>query len=92
MNEKSRVGDVLLLAWLVIGIVVVAIASGFGRLVTDAEDLAGVLRIDTDRWLQEVDNRESHLAQFDGLPAPIWDAHRRVAESLRQWKATPGIG
>jgi phosphoenolpyruvate carboxykinase (GTP) len=27
-------------------------------------------------------NREEHLAQFDGLPEEIWEAHRRVAAAL----------
>ena len=26
--------------------------------------------------------RESHLAQFGGLPEEIWEAHRRVAAAL----------
>ena len=26
--------------------------------------------------------RDAHLAQFDGLPAEIWEAHRRVTEEL----------
>jgi phosphoenolpyruvate carboxykinase (GTP) len=28
--------------------------------------------------------RESHLAQFDGLPEEIWAAHRRVAAALEE--------
>jgi phosphoenolpyruvate carboxykinase (GTP) len=27
-------------------------------------------------------HREKHLAQFDGLPEEIWEAHRRVAKAL----------
>jgi phosphoenolpyruvate carboxykinase (GTP) len=26
--------------------------------------------------------REQHLAQFDGLPNEIWEAHRRIAADL----------
>lgn len=45
-------------------------------------DLDTVLTIDTDRWKQEMGHREKHLAQFDGLPEEIWEAHRRVAAAL----------
>jgi hypothetical protein len=27
-------------------------------------------------------NRKEHLAQFDGLPEQIWEAHRRVTAAL----------
>jgi phosphoenolpyruvate carboxykinase (GTP) len=47
-----------------------------------AEDLEAVLTIDLDRWRQEMDFREEHLAQFDGLPEEIWEAHRRVKAAL----------
>jgi phosphoenolpyruvate carboxykinase (GTP) len=29
-----------------------------------------------------MEHRAEHLAQFDGLPEEIWEAHRRVARSL----------
>jgi len=45
-------------------------------------DLDTILTIDTDRWRQEIGFREKHLAQFDGLPEEIWEAHRRVATAL----------
>jgi phosphoenolpyruvate carboxykinase (GTP) len=45
-------------------------------------DLDTILSIDTARWRQEMANREEHLAQFDGLPEEIWEAHRRVAAAL----------
>jgi phosphoenolpyruvate carboxykinase (GTP) len=45
-------------------------------------DLDTILTIDTDRWRQEIGFREKHLAQFDGLPEEIWEAHRRVAAAL----------
>ncbi len=45
-------------------------------------DLDTILSIDTDRWNQEMKFREEHLAQFDGLPEEIWEAHRRVAQAL----------
>jgi phosphoenolpyruvate carboxykinase (GTP) len=45
-------------------------------------DLDTILTIDTARWRQEMANREEHLAQFDGLPEEIWEAHRRVAAAL----------
>ena len=41
-----------------------------------------ILSIDEDRWRQEIEFREKHLEQFDGLPDEIWAAHRRVAEAL----------
>ena len=46
------------------------------------QDLATILSIDTERWRQEIGHREQHLAQFDGLPEQIWQAHRRVASAL----------
>jgi phosphoenolpyruvate carboxykinase (GTP) len=46
------------------------------------EDLDRILTIDVDRWRQEIGFREDHLAQFDGLPEEIWEAHRRVAKDL----------
>jgi phosphoenolpyruvate carboxykinase (GTP) len=48
----------------------------------DPAALATILSIDEDRWRQEIEFREKHLAQFDGLPDEIWAAHRRVAEAL----------
>ena len=45
-------------------------------------DLAKILSIDTERWVAEMGYREQHLAQFDGLPEEIWQAHRRVAAAL----------
>jgi phosphoenolpyruvate carboxykinase (GTP) len=48
----------------------------------DAADLDTLLTIDTARWRQEMGFRERHLAQFDGLPEEIWEAHRRVAAEL----------
>jgi phosphoenolpyruvate carboxykinase (GTP) len=48
----------------------------------DAGDLDTLLTIDTARWRQEMEHREQHLAQFDGLPEEIWEAHRRVARAL----------
>jgi len=51
-------------------------------LIIDDLDLDEVLSIDVDRWRQEMGFRETHLAQFDGLPAEIWEAHRRVAAAL----------
>ncbi len=45
-------------------------------------DLDTILTIDTERWQQEIGFREKHLAQFDGLPEEIWEAHRRVAQAL----------
>ena len=47
-----------------------------------AEDLNRILTIDTDRWRQEMQHREEHLAQFDGLPEEIWAAHRRITAAL----------
>jgi phosphoenolpyruvate carboxykinase (GTP) len=46
------------------------------------EELDKLLTIDIARWRQEMVHREQHLAQFDGLPEVIWEAHRRVAAAL----------
>ena len=46
------------------------------------EDLDTILTIDIARWRQEIAHREQHLAQFEGLPEQIWQAHRRVAAAL----------
>jgi phosphoenolpyruvate carboxykinase (GTP) len=48
------------------------------------DDLETILSIDSDRWRQEMAHREEHLAQFDGLPEEIWQAHRRVAAALAE--------
>ena len=53
-------------------------------LAIDAADLDKLLTIDTARWRQEMGFREQHLAQFDGLPEEIWEAHRRVAGHLAE--------
>jgi phosphoenolpyruvate carboxykinase (GTP) len=45
-------------------------------------DLERLLSIDIARWRQEIANREEYLAQFEGLPEQIWEAHRRVAAAL----------
>jgi phosphoenolpyruvate carboxykinase (GTP) len=47
-----------------------------------AADLDKILSIDSERWTQEMARREQHLAQFEGLPEEIWQAHRRVAAAL----------
>jgi phosphoenolpyruvate carboxykinase (GTP) len=46
------------------------------------QDLEAILTIDIERWRQEMEFREEHLSQFDGLPEEIWEAHRRVAKAL----------
>jgi phosphoenolpyruvate carboxykinase (GTP) len=46
------------------------------------KDLETLLSIDVPRWGQEMRHREEHLAQFEGLPEEIWEAHRRVAKAL----------
>jgi phosphoenolpyruvate carboxykinase (GTP) len=48
----------------------------------EPEDLERLLTIDVPRWREEMEHRAEHLAQFDGLPEEIWEAHRRVARSL----------
>ncbi|WP_257183618.1 phosphoenolpyruvate carboxykinase (GTP) [Corynebacterium cystitidis] len=48
------------------------------------EDLDAVLRIDEDRWRQEMEHRSEHLAQFDNLPQEIWDAHERMKKALEE--------
>jgi phosphoenolpyruvate carboxykinase (GTP) len=52
-----------------------------GLLIGDA-DLATLLSVNLERWQQEMGFRETHLAQFSGLPDEIWQAHRRVAAAL----------
>ena len=46
------------------------------------EDLDKLLSVDVEPWRREMRRREEYLAQFDGLPDEIWEAHRRVAEPL----------
>jgi phosphoenolpyruvate carboxykinase (GTP) len=41
-----------------------------------------LLAVDLQRWSREVASREEHLAQFEGLPEPIWAAHRRLAQLI----------
>jgi phosphoenolpyruvate carboxykinase (GTP) len=65
-----------------VGIVPTEDELDLGGCKVDPQDLAKLLSIDTERWRQEIDNREQHLAQFDGLPEAIWEAHRRVAAAL----------
>jgi phosphoenolpyruvate carboxykinase (GTP) len=45
-------------------------------------DLDTILSIDVERWRREMRHRAEHLAQFDGLPEEIWEAHRRIAAAL----------
>jgi phosphoenolpyruvate carboxykinase (GTP) len=52
-----------------------------GLSINDA-DLDTLLSVDMERWRLEAAFREAHLAQFDGLPEEIWQAHRRVAAAL----------
>jgi phosphoenolpyruvate carboxykinase (GTP) len=52
-------------------------------------DLVRLLSLDLGRWMQEVDHRAQHLAQFDGLPHEIWAAHHKVAGELHR-HAEPG--
>jgi phosphoenolpyruvate carboxykinase (GTP) len=62
-----------------VGIVPVKSELNLDGMAIDAPDLKKLLTIDADRWRQEMEFRERHLAQFDGLPEAIWEAHRRVA-------------
>ena len=41
-------------------------------------DLNGLLSIDREQWQQEMISREEHIAQFDGLPDEIWQAHNAM--------------
>jgi phosphoenolpyruvate carboxykinase (GTP) len=65
-----------------VGIVPAKSELNLDGLAIDAPDLDKLLTIDADRWRQEMEFRERHLAQFDGLPEAIWEAHRRVAAQL----------
>ena len=62
-----------------VGVVPAKSELNLDGLAIDRGDLDKLLTIDADRWRQEMEFRERHLAQFDGLPAEIWAAHRRVA-------------
>jgi phosphoenolpyruvate carboxykinase (GTP) len=62
-----------------VGIVPARSELNLDGVLIDGPDLNKLLTIDADRWRQEMDFRERHLAQFDGLPEAIWEAHRRVA-------------
>ncbi len=65
-----------------VGIVPAEAELNLDGLEIDAADLRTLLTIDTSRWRQEMGFRERHLAQFEGLPEEIWEAHRRVAAAL----------
>jgi phosphoenolpyruvate carboxykinase (GTP) len=62
-----------------VGIVPAKSELNLDGLEIDGGDLDKLLTIDADRWRQEMEFRERHLAQFDGLPEEIWAVHRRVA-------------
>jgi phosphoenolpyruvate carboxykinase (GTP) len=62
-----------------VGIVPAQSELNLDGLAIDRGDLDKLLTIDAHRWRQEMEFRERHLAQFDGLPEEIWAAHRRVA-------------
>ncbi|MFZ0141078.1 MAG: phosphoenolpyruvate carboxykinase (GTP) [Aeromicrobium sp.] len=51
-----------------------------------AGDLETILSIDTDRWSQEMANREEHLKLFNGMPEAIWAAHRDMAAAVEAEK------
>ncbi|VEI13906.1 phosphoenolpyruvate carboxykinase (GTP) [Trueperella bialowiezensis] len=48
------------------------------------EDLDQLLYIDEKKWLAEMERREEHLEQFDGLPEEIWEAHRDVLKKFEE--------
>ena len=59
------------------------VKSAVGTLPAKSElDLDGLIIDDADLERQEMGFRETHLAQFDGLPAEIWEAHRRMTDAL----------
>lgn len=47
------------------------------------KDLEAILSFDAAQWERECAHREEHLAQFEGLPEEIWEAHRRVTEAVK---------
>jgi phosphoenolpyruvate carboxykinase (GTP) len=49
--------------------------------ISDA-DLESLLSIDRAQWQTEMEARAEHLAQFEGLPQPVQDAHDRMAAAL----------
>lgn len=52
-------------------------------------DLERLLAYDAEAWQREIESREEHLAQFEGLPQEIWQAHRRLADAVRSDAARP---
>ncbi len=46
-------------------------------------DLNRLLSIDRDQWQQEMISREEHIAQFDGLPDEIWQAHNAMKAAFQ---------
>jgi phosphoenolpyruvate carboxykinase (GTP) len=67
-----------------VGIVPAAAELDLEGVAITPADLAEILSIDTERWIAEMGHREQLLAQFDGLPEEIWQAHRRVAAALAE--------
>jgi phosphoenolpyruvate carboxykinase (GTP) len=73
-----------------VGIIPTADELNLEGMTIDQDDLDTVLSIDVDRWLQEMEHRQEHLEQFDGLPESIWEAHRRVHAALQELKDEQG--
>ena len=65
-----------------IGTLPVAEELNLEGLSVSRNDLDRLLSVDMERWRKEVVSRQEYLSQFPGLPAEIWDAHRRLATAL----------
>ncbi|MBS3182431.1 phosphoenolpyruvate carboxykinase (GTP) [Leucobacter manosquensis] len=55
-----------------------------------AEDLDRLLRIDTKRWMEEVQHRQGHLASLPDVPREILDVHEALSTALTRQAASAG--
>lgn len=46
------------------------------------EVLAGLLSIDKDAWMQEVEDQKAHLARFEKLPAELQEQYNALAARI----------
>ncbi|MCQ9369257.1 phosphoenolpyruvate carboxykinase (GTP) [Brevibacterium sp. 91QC2O2] len=70
-----------------VGVVPDAAELDLGGLDLPTADLDRLLSIDTDRWMEEMENRQTHLAQFAHLPESIRHAHDQMKNRLAmEWK------
>lgn len=67
-----------------VGVIPTAAELDLSGLEIPAADLEQLLQIDTDRWMEECQYRQEHLAELPDLPAEIWDAHRKLRAALAE--------